>query len=341
MSQDVFRSPRRRRRWILPGFIVILLLIAVGLSQLATPASPLLTEDVRAQMLDVARRSTVFQDVVARAGSAQRVELTTITDDSVDTLAAVRDELNTIEEAPEEVAGVITILDLALQSWTTGVASFTNTMLAAADGDTSPALPDQLLDGLLELRAGDRLYARAVAALAEADITQPVSAMPEVAFLPAGYPIGAASSSLIAQAQSVDSPLALEPSLAIEQVTTVPEWVLDTADALVVDATEQLTVRVVVTNAGNSASDPTGASIEVAGGDGSSQAQSMAVPALAAGEKTTITFEPIAVTPGRQYSLVARLDLAPGEAETADNSRTLSFRVNEAAPETTTTSEGG
>lgn len=333
MSHDVFGSSRRRRRWVLPALVAVVLVGMVLLSQLATPASPLLTEDVRTQMLDVSRPASVFQDVVARAGNAERVELTTITTESVDTLAAVRDELNVIADPPPEVLGVLTTLDLALQSWTTGVAAFTDTMLAAADGDMSPTLSDHLLDGLLELRAGDRLYARAVAALAAADITQPVSGMPEIAFLPAGYPIGPASVSLIAQARALGSPLALQSALAIEQVTTVPEWVLDTADALVVDATEQLTVRVVVTNAGNEGAVPTGLTLEVAGGDGSAQSQRMDVPALEAGAKTTITFDPLSVTPGRQYSLVARLDLAPGEAETSDNSRTLAFRVNEAAVE--------
>jgi hypothetical protein len=134
--------------------------------------------------------------------------------------------------------------------------------------------------------------------------------------------------------------LALNPALVIEQVTTVPEWVLDTEGALVLDASEELVVRVVVTNAGNAASDATGVSTELVGGDGSAQSAIVEVAALAAGAKTTVTFEPLAVTPGRSYSLVVRLELAPGEGDSDGNSRTLAFRVNEGTVTSTTTESG-
>jgi len=254
-------------------------------------------------------------------------------------MSDVRTFLAELEGPPGEVAGVLVVFDLALESWSAGLEGFVEHLLAAADGDATLGRADLLLDDLLELRAGDRLYAEAVAALASADVTQPVSSMPDVRFLPEAYPIAPAARTLLAHAAVVGSPLALNPALAIEQVTTVPEWVLDTEGALVLDASEELVVRVVVTNAGNAASDPTGVSVELVGGDGSAQSVSLEVATLAAGAKTTVTFEPLAVTPGRSYSLVVRLGLAPGEGDSDDNSRTLSFRVNEGTV-TTTTTEG-
>lgn len=318
-----------------------LLLVAVGLSQAATPSSPLLAEDVRSQLMGVSRRAEVFRDLVSRMGSVDRVELQTVTDEAGIRLAEVRAYIAGLEDPPPDFVAVLALLDLTLESWEAGTSGFTEHLLAAADGDQSLGLSDLLVDDLLELRAGDRLYAEVVEALAAADVTQPVSSMPAVRFLPEGYPIAPAVQTLLGQARVDGSSLALDAALAVEQVTTVPEWVLDTGGTLVVDAAEELVVRVVVTNAGNATSEATVLTVEVVGGDGSAQSASLDVPSLEAKAKTTVTFEPLAVTPGRSYSLVVRLALAPGESETADNSRTLSFRVNEGTVTTTTTTEGG
>lgn len=273
-------------------------------------------------------------------GSVDRVELQTVTDEASTRIADVRAFLAELENPPAEITGVLVLFDLALESWAEGSTGLTAHLLAAADGDAGLGLTDLVTDDLLELRAGDRLYRQAVAELASADVTQPVSPMPDVRFLPDGYPVGPAARTLLAQARVVGSPLSLNAALAVEQVTTVPEWVLDTEGTLVVDAAESLVVRVVVTNRGNALSEPTVLAVEVIGGDGSAQEASLEVPALESGAKTTVTFDPLSVTPGRSYSLVVRLALAPGESETADNSRTLLFRVNEGTV-TTTTTEGG
>jgi hypothetical protein len=340
LINDPFGRPRRRRRWLVPLALASVLLAAVALSQAATPTSPLLAEDIRSAVMPVSRRADVFRDMLARIGSVDRVELQTFTDEAIKRVVGVRDFVAELDDPPGEVVGVLGLLDLAHESWEVGLAGFTSHLLAAADGDGSLGLSDALIDDLLELRAGDRLYREAVSLLASADVTQPVSAMPDVRFLPEGYPLVPAVQTLLAHARVDGSLLALRASLAVEQVTTLPEWVLDTEGTLVVDATEELVVRVVVTNAGNSASAGSALTAEVVGGDGSAQSATLDVPPLAAGAKTTLTYEPLQVTPGRSYSLVVRLALTPGEGQTADNSRTLSFRVNEGSV-TTTTAVGG
>lgn len=316
--------------------LVTVLVAAVALSQAATPTSPLLAEDVRSAVMPVSRRAEVFRDMLARIGSVDRVELQTVTDEGIRRVTGVREFVAGLDDPPGEIIGVLGLLDLAHRSWETGLDGFTRHLLAAADGDGSLGLSDALIDDLLELRAGDRLYREAIELLAAADVTQPVSGMPDVTFLPDAYPLVPAVQTLLAHARAEGSLLALRASLAVEQVSTLPELVLDTGGTLVVDATEELVVRVVVTNAGNSSSDGSSLTAEVVGGDGSAQSATLAVPPLAAGAKTTITYEPIAVTPGRSYSLVVRLALAPGEGQTDDNSRTLSFRVNEGSVTTTT-----
>lgn len=340
---DAFGRPRRRRRWLLPLVAATLVLGAVALSQAATPSDPLLAEDIRSNALQVSRRADVFRDMLVRMGAVDRVELQTVTDEARTRLEEVRSFITELEDPPAEYARVLALFDLALESWSTGAEGFAEHLLAAADGDTSLGLTDLMIDDLLELRAGDRLYREAVEVLVNSDVTQPVSAMPDVRFLPEGYPLAAGAQTLLAQARADGSPLALRASLAVEQVTTVPEWVLDTEGTLVVDATEELVIRVVVTNAGNARSEPSALTVEAVGGDGSAQEATLEVPALEAGAKTTITFDPLSVTPGRSYSMAVRLALAPGEGETEDNTRTLTFRVNEGtvASTSTSTTEGG
>jgi hypothetical protein len=340
LISDAFGRPRRRRRWLVPLALALLLAAAIGLSQAATPSSPLLAEDIRSRALEVSRRADVFRDLLARMGSVDRVELQTVTDEALVRITNARTFIDELDEPPAEFAAVLALFDLALESWGDGIAGLTEHLLAAADGDNGLGLTDQVTDDLLELRAGDRLYRELVSALAAADVTQPVSSMPEVRFLPEGFPVGPGAQTLLALARIDGSPLALDPALTVEQVTTVPEWVLDTDGGLVLDATEQLVVRVVVTNAGNALSEPSSVSVDVAGGDGSAQSATSAVPTLNAGAKTTVTFDPLIVTPGRSYSLVVRLALSPGEGETQANSRTLLFRVNEGTITTTTTAAG-
>ena len=338
MINDAFGRSRRRRRWLLPSAVIFVVLVAIGLSQVATPSSPLIAEDLRSRALEVSRRADGFRDMLVRMGSVDRVELTTVTDEALTRISSVRTFLTELEDAPGEVAGVVALFDLALSSWAEGTQGLADHLLAAADGDPSLGLSDLIIDDLLEIRAGDRLYQRAVIALAGAEVTQPVSPMPDVRFLPDGYPIVPGARTLLAQAQVEGSPLALNASLILEQVTTVPEWVLDTEGSLVLDASEELVVRVIVTNSGNAVSDPMTLAIEVVGGDGSAQAASLPVSVLAAGAKTTVTFDPLAVTPGRSYSLVVRLELAAGLVA---DSRTLLFRVNEGTVVNTSTTEGG
>jgi hypothetical protein len=317
---------------------ILVVVAAIGLSQAATPSSPLIAEDVRSRAMEVSRRADLFRDMLVRMGTVDRVELTSVTGEALTRISGVRTFLAELEDAPGEIAGVVALFDLALSSWAEGTQGLAEHLLAAADGDPSLGLGDLIVDDLLEIRAGDRLYQRAVTALAAADVTQPVSPMPEVRFLPDGYPIVPGARTLLAQARVEGSPLALNASLILEQVTTVPEWVLGTEGSLVLDASEELVVRVIVTNSGNAASDPVTLVIEVVGGDGSAQTTSLPVVVLAAGAKTTVTFDPLAVTPGRSYSLVVRLE--PESGLVAD-SRTLLFRVNEGTVVNTSTTEGG
>jgi hypothetical protein len=316
--------------------LLLLLLAAIGLSQAATPSSPLLAEDIRAKAMQVSRRADVFVDMLTRMGGVDRVELASVTDETVARMTAIREQFDAIEDPPPDLIGVITLFDLALEYWTVGVEGFRDHLLTAADGESSLGLTDLVVDDLLALRTADQLYAQAVVRLSEAEVTQPVSPMPVIRFLPVGYPVAPGAHTLVAQAEAPGSPLALDAALVIDQVTTLPEWVLDTEGTLVLDAIDELVVRVVVSNAGNAPSEPRGVAVEVVGGDGSAQNVSTEVPSLAAGSKTTVTFDPIAVTPGRSYSMIVRLALALGEGDAGDTSRTLPFRVNEGAVTTTT-----
>jgi hypothetical protein len=335
---DPFR-PARRRRVIWPIVIVILLAGAVALALTGDESPTLYAEDLRSQAAAVSRKARTFQDMVARISSVDRVELTETVDDLDQTIVGVRDFLEG-QDAPPELAGSIAVFRLSLQSWDRGATAFRDGLLRAADDPFASGVEDQLINALLELRAGDRLYAAFVADVSAQDVAQPVSGMPAVAFLPDPYPIVPGAQTMAALARTDGSPLELRSALAIDQVTTSPEWILDTEDALVVESTELVTVKVVVANRGNTGADPREVFLSLTGSQGNVEERSLTVPALEPGAKTTVSFDDLSVSPGRSYELRVRLALAEGEAQNEDNARTVRFRVNDATTGESTTTTG-
>jgi hypothetical protein len=149
-----------------------------------------------------------------------------------------------------------------------------------------------------------------------------------------GYLVAAGASSIVAIAQAPGNLLELRAELAIDQVASVPEMVVNTSGDRVVTTTETLVVQVVVVNHGNVTSEPTDLSLLLTGLDGGEVPGIQPVPALEPDEPTTVSFDHLPVVPAEIYSLTVRLPLAAGEVESDDNVRTLTFRVNEPTTET-------
>jgi hypothetical protein len=302
--------------------------------------SPLYAEDLREQAGAIARTAPVFQDVLARVGTVDRIELANVVDEVEAAIAGGREFLEAGEAPPEATAATV-LFGLAIDLWEQGVLQMEAALLAAADG-TGPisTAQDQAVNALLDLRAADRLYVEAVRQLDQSGITPPVLPMPEVQFLPAGYPMVAGAATLIGAAAGDGSPLELRAELRITNFTTDPPWVVDTEGAVTIEFTEALTFKVVVSNDGNTRSSVSEVRLEIVGGDGSNQSFAQPVEALEPGGSTTVSFLGVAVDPSVAYQVAARLPLAQGELESDDNARTQRFTVNDPTPTTTTTEAG-
>lgn len=317
--------------------LVFVLTGAVALALAGEEAPALYGEDLREQAATISRKSRTFQDLVARISSVDRIELDEVVDDLLATLDGVAESTDVVDP-PAELAGPLAVFQIAVDAWAVGAQGFRSELLRAADDPFAVGVEDGLTSALLELRAGDRLYERFTSELAASGLEQPVLAMPDVTFLPKPYPIVPAAQTMAGLARADGSLLELRATLLIEQVTTEPEWLLDTEDTLVVSATDVIDVRVVVANNGNTPADPRRLDLALTGSEGAIQETFLDVPALNPGSKTTVTFDGLAVTPGRSYQLALGLELGVGEGLTEENSRTVRFRVNE--PTTTTTESG-
>lgn len=303
--------------------------------------APLYAEDLREQAAGIARTAPVFQDVLSRVGDVDRIELVTVVDEVEAAIEDARGFLGSTDDAPPEAAAATVLLGLAVELWQRGVVDLETALLAAADRDgPAPLAQDLAVNALLDLRAGDRLYAESVRQLEAADVTPPVLPMPEVQFLPTGYPLVAGASTLVGTAAADGSLLELDAELRITNFTTDPPWVVDTEGSVTIEFTELIEFKVVVSNDGNTRSEASQVTLEIVGGDGSSQSFSQGVEALEPGASTTVSFVEVPVSPSVAYQVAARLPLVQGESETDDNARTQRFTINEPTPTSTTTTAG-
>jgi hypothetical protein len=150
------------------------------------------------------------------------------------------------------------------------------------------------------------------------------------------------ASTLVAYASADGSPLELNAVLGIEQVTTTPAWIVDVTDALVVENTQTVVVKVVVSNTGNTVSDPTTVGVDLVSNDGVLQTRVLDVPQLAAQSTTTLTTDALEVSPGALYELLVGLPVTNIDQTDPAFGRRFELRINEEVstttiPETTTT----
>ncbi|GIU92787.1 MAG: hypothetical protein KatS3mg011_1693 [Acidimicrobiia bacterium] len=331
LATDLFR-PRRRRRLFLPIAITVAVIGLIGLSFAADSGQPpsVYAEDLRDVAGQISGKAGTFQEMLNRLSGVGRPELEEVVGEARQTVVDARRFLSD-SPPPEPLIRAGLLLDLAAESWDRGLAAFQEALLGAADGMPVGAARNLLTDGLLELRTGDRLYLRAVEEIERSGVP-PVSGMPSVEFLPPTYPIAALAGPLVEQAASEASLLRPREDVAVGQVTTDPPLVADTEGALVMEATETMTVRVVVANQGNVESEATTVTLLLEGTDGSVHDAVAQVESLEPGAETTVAFPDLAVTPGVAY----RLEVVLGGEPTV-----IQFRVNEPTPETTTTTSGG
>ena len=331
-------SRRRRRRWLVPFLLVVVVGFALILAFTGNPDQPssgLYTETLRDQASTLSRSALTYQNMLVQLRGTDRVALVRETDEI---LSNIGDARQVVADAPSGVgfAGPVALFNAALDQWQTGVTGFRDAVLRAADDPNDVNVTSDITSALVDLSAGDRVYRAFVSAIGAADVPAPVAPYPDLSFVPSIWSLSAIAPNIVSVAQAPDSLLALRAELAIEGITSDPEWVLDTSGEPVIEAVDQVVFKVVVYNDGNTASDPSELSLDVVDAGRPVASETLAVPSLDPQEKTTITFTAVPTTPGSDYHLRVALGLAPGDAETANNLREFDFRINESTPQPTT-----
>lgn len=327
MLSDRYRS-RRRRRFLWPIVISVVVGFALLLGSLGDGArsSSTYLEDLRSEAVSLASDAGTFRDLMTRLAVVDRAQFTQVLEDLRGNLDQA-EQLSTRQLQTPSLTASATLFQLAVESWRVGLAGVEEALLTAADQPESTGSFDAVATALVELRTGDRLYLALLEEMARPEVPDPVSPMPEIAYLPTELPLHATAELYVGIARSPQTLLALRPALAVQQVTTIPEWVRDSEDRLVVEATETLTVEVVVANLGNEATEEVVATLELA--DGEQLATfTVAVPPLEPGASTAVAFSELAVTPGTSYALTVTIPPASPLDPPEDNGRSLEFRVN-------------
>ena len=312
---------------------------------LADDGSPALyAEEVRAQAAAIDQLVPSFQALILELRDTDRILLDDTVDEVVATIDGVR---STIAEMtpPEEAADVPVVFDLATAAWVRGLEGFRSALLKAADDPAPLGVESEVIDAFVELRVGDVLYGQMVDRLAAADIPPPVGPIPSITFFPRTFPIAGTAATVVAFAAADGSPLELRAVLGIEQVTTDPAWIVDVTDALVIENTASIIVKVVVSNTGNTDSLATTVGVELASNDGVIQSRTLEVPLLTPQSTTTLSTDALEVNPGALYQLLVGLPVANVDETDPAVGRSFEFRINEqvsdtTTPETTTTTAG-
>jgi hypothetical protein len=319
---------------------------AIGVSLLlADDGSPVLyAEEVREQAFRIDQLVPSFQALILELGSTDRILL----DETIDEVVATIEDARSVSAemtAPDAASDVPVVFELATDAWIRGLERFRAALLKAADDPVPLGVESEVIDAFVELRVGDELYAQMVQRLAAADIAPAVGPIPSIIFFPRTFPIAGTASTVVAFAAADGSPLELNAVLGIEQVTTDPAWIVDVTDALVIENTASVVVKVVVANTGNTDSNATTIGVELVSTEGILQTRVLDVPVLSPQSTTTLSTDALEVTPGALYELLVGLPIANIDQTDQSLGRRFEFRINEQVSTTTTlestTTSGG
>jgi hypothetical protein len=199
-------------------------------------------------------------------------------------------------------------------------------MLRSAD--LQGAGEEQIYAGIQQVAAGDELYQRVLAELDRSDVPDPITPLPDLRFHSPNYSPVALARRFAAAAAADNSLLALRSDLAVGQVSSRPPWVTDPDGDLVVEPVESIQIDVVVANLGNTSAPIQNLFLDISNDEGE-ESRTIAVPALAPGAQTTVSFFDLTVAPGLTYQLSVALQLTAPDGNADNDGIALSFFVNE------------
>jgi len=321
------RSRPRRRRFLWPVLLTLVLLAGLGLARINEQAVAAVEylEGIRSSAASLVTPAASFSGLSGRVGSIDRAEFFTVVDAME---AALAEAVLAVGESPEsgQLVGVATIYRLTLETWRAGVATFAEGVIELADG--APEGGDRIHVGLQQLAAGDQLYTGLLAELARETVPDPITPLPTMNLVDPEFGAGRLARLFTAVASAANSNLALRADLAVRQVTSEPAWVTDPEGNLVMTATELIAVAVVVANSGNADAPAQNVQLELVSPD-SSEIRMEVLPELAPGGQTTVTFTDLPVSFGGSYQIGVTLILTVPDSDPANNGSNLAFIVLE------------
>ena len=244
--------------------------------------------------------------------------------DSIDAVAAALEE----QEREGPLRTPVVLLGVALDLWDEGLAGFEEGFLSAVDDPFNYIVEEQLTAALVSLRGGDRIYRVFLERAAEDPDIQSFSDFRSVVFLPSSYPVVDTAQFLTTYARLSRPSLEFNTDLAIEQITSHPEWIPDLDGRPVIVPTDNFDLLVVVANRGNvEVAQETSLELTVWPPGEAIQTRVLPVPILAPGDKTTVTFYDLAVVPDTAYQVEVRLSFIEGDESLDDNSYGFTLHV--------------
>ncbi len=286
-----------------------------------------LAEELRSHSITLDRAARSFVRLIEQIDSADRSELASIIIQSRDSISTVSAAL---EDPAEPGNSLIILLETSLDLWDEGLERFENAFLSAVDDPFNYVVEEQLTAALVSVRSGDRIY-QAFLEKAATDLDIPsFSDFRTVVFLPPQYPVVDTAQFLATFARLSRPALEFTADLAIEQVTSYPEWISDLEGRPVIIPTDSFDLLVVVANRGNvEVGSETSLQVSIWPPGEAIQSRVLAVPPLAPQEKTTIAFYELMVTPATSYQVEINLGFAEGEQNREDNRYGFTLRVGE------------
>lgn len=324
----ILERPRpRRRRYLWPLLLTVLVLGGLGLARINERAVAAVgyVDGIRRSAGSLVTPASSFAGLAGRVGSIDRAEFLTV----IDTMeAALEQAAVAVDESPEsgELVGVAALYRLTLDTWKTGVLTFSEGVIELADG--TEAGSERINIGLQQVAAGDQLYFGLLAEFDRETVPDPVTPLPPLTMINPDIGAGLLARLFTVVASAENSALALRADLAIRQVTSEPAWVADPEGNLVLTATELVSVDVVVANGGNADAPAQDLELQLVSPE-STEVRTAAVPELAPGAQTTVTFADLPVAFGGSYSVGVTLVLTVPDSDPANNGSILAFVVLE------------
>ena len=320
-------QPRKARgRWWLAA-LAVALLVGWAFNSLVrdSQAETTLAEELRSHTITLDRAARSFVRLIEQIDASDRSELASLINQSRDSLEAVGAALG--ESAGS--TGLISLLSVSLDLWDEGLAGFEEAFLSAVDDPFNFIVEEQLITALVNIRSGDHLYRAFLEESADDPDIRSFSEFRTVVFLPNQYPVVDTAQFLTTFARLSRPSLEFNTDLAIEQITSHPEWISDLEGYPVIIPTDSFDLLVVVANRGNVA--PAGETfleLSIWPPGETIQTRMLEVPSLQPGEKTTVTFYELAATPDTSYQVEVRLSYVDGDQSPEDNSYAFTLRVS-------------